>query len=256
MFIVLIIIILVTIWVIDVEIKYRNKINNKLNEEKYVNIEKNKKIFEEKKKQYKISDDCLIIKYKKGFANIPKVKQYIWIEEKNICFFPAIIQNQESNYILYKISLEDLEYYTIQGNISKENKISGGGGKVGGSSIGGAIAGGIIAGGAGAIIGSRKKGIIEPLNSQIITHDNRETLLNYFVDGIKHSMFFDYEDYTTFLKIIPEKEYSNFVNNHLVRGSKSSIVQQLEEMAYLMEKRIITEEEFNEKKKILLDKII
>ncbi|AST57754.1 hypothetical protein Thert_01760 [Thermoanaerobacterium thermosaccharolyticum] len=72
---------------------------------------------------------------------------------------------------------KDIKYFTTQGSISKEIKITGCGGDLGGSSIGGAIIGGIIAGGVGAIIGSRKEGRIEPIKTEIITHDDKETIL-------------------------------------------------------------------------------
>ncbi|PIH03056.1 hypothetical protein [Clostridium combesii] len=235
-----------------------SKKEEKEKQRKIIEDEKNNKMFQEKKLQYNIQENHSIVNYKKGFAPIAKTKQYIWIQEEKLCFFPAIVQSKEDDYILYSIPLNALEYYTTQGNISKETKISGGGGEVGGSSIGGAIAGGVIAGGAGAVIGSRKKGSIQPIKSEIITNDDRETFLNYFVDGVKHSMFFGYGDYTTLLKIMPEKDYNNFVNAYLAKGSKSSkssITQQLKDLADLKEKEILTEDEFNEKKKILLDKI-
>ncbi|MCR1973069.1 hypothetical protein NSA52_02850 [Clostridium sporogenes] len=192
-------------------------------------------MFEEKKIQYNITQNHLTVNYKKRFANITKTEQYIWIEEENLCFFPAIAQSKKDDYILYRIPLKNLEYYATQGNISKETKISGCGGEIGGNSIGGAIAGG-----AGAVIGSRKKGTIQPISSEIITNDDRETFLNYFVDGVKHSMFFDYEDYTTLLKIMPEKDYNNFVNSYLLKGSKSSITEQLKDLADLKERVILT----------------
>ena len=205
--------------------------------------------------QYNVSNDYSTVNYKKGFAKIAKDKQYLWIEDDNLFLFPAIVQSKEENYILYKIPLKDIEYYSTQGSVSKETKISGGGGEVGGTSVGGAIVGGVIAGGAGAVIGSRKKGKIDPIKSEIITHDDRETFLNFYLDGVKHSLFFNYEDYTTLLKLMPQREYNNFVNAQISRGSKSSITEQLKDLADLKEKGILTEDEFNDKKKILLDKI-
>jgi hypothetical protein len=82
--------------------------------------------------------------------------------------------------------------------------------------------------------------------------------LNFYIKGEKHSLFFSYDDYTTLLKLIPEKDYNNFVNTQISRGAestKSTITQQLKDLADLKEKGILTEDEFNDKKKILLDKI-
>ncbi|HEY5589029.1 MAG TPA: SHOCT domain-containing protein [Candidatus Paceibacterota bacterium] len=233
-----------------------SKKNQEEEQRRILKREKNNKMFKEKKLQYNIKENHPTINYKNGFASIAKTKQYIWIQGEKLCFFPAIAQSDVYDYTIYSIPLKDIEYYASRGEISKETKISGGGGVIGGSSIGGAIVGGVIAGGAGAVIGSRKKGKIEPIKSEIIKHDNRETFLNYFIDGVKHSMFFYYEDYTTFLKVIPEKEYNSFVNVHISKGSKQSFKEQLIDLADLKEKGILSEEEFNEKKKILLDKII
>jgi len=213
------------------------------------------KLYKEKKIQYNIKENYLTVNYKRGFAPIATIKQYIWIEEEKLCFFPTIALRNSYYNTVNSIPLKDIEYYAIQGNISKETKISGGGGEMGGSSIGGAIIGGVIAGGAGAIIGSRKGGRIEPIKSEIITHDNRETFLNYFVDGVKRPVFFYYTDYPTLLKLIPEKDYNNLFKRNVSKGSKPLFKEQLVDLADLKEKGIITEEEFNEKKKILLDKI-
>lgn len=233
-----------------------SKKTNREKMEKAIKVEEeNVKMYKEKKIQFNIDETHLTVYYKSGFASIARAKQYIWIEEDKLCFFPATIQSDEYRCTVNKISLKDIEYYATQGNISKETKISGGGGDIGGSSIGGAVIGGVLAGGVGAVIGSRKKGKIEPIKSEIITHDDRETFMNYFIHGIKHSMFFNYGDYTTFLKIMPYKDYNNVVNAQLSSGSKLSVKEQLIELADLKEKGILTVEEFDETKKRLLDKI-
>jgi hypothetical protein len=239
------------IWAVKVDNKRKEVEKQKKLEED----ERNNKTFEERKLQYNISNEYPTVNYKKGFAPITKDKKYIWTEDESVFLFPAVAQSKEKDYILYEISMKDIEYYSTQGIVSKETKISGGGGEVGGTSVGGAIVGGVIAGGVGAVIGSRKKGKIDPIKSEVITHDDRETFLNFYIDGVKHSLFFNYEDYTTLLKLMPQKDYNNFVNAQISRGSKSSITEQLMDLADLKEKGILTEDEFNEKKKILLDKI-
>jgi hypothetical protein len=232
-----------------------NKIKETQKQRQIKEDEKNNKIFEEKKIEYNISNDYKIVNYKNGFAKISKDKQYIWIKDQSLFLFPAVVQSREEKYILYKVPLKDIEYYSTQGNVSKQTKISGGGGEIGGSSVGGAIVGGVIAGGAGAVIGSRKKGKIESIKSEIITHDDRETFFNYYVNGERHSMFFDFKDYITLIKMIPEKDYNNFINMQLSKGSMVSVTEQLKDLADLKGKGIITEEEFSEKKKVLLNKI-
>lgn len=152
---------------------------------------------------------------------------------------------------LYTILLDKIEYYATRGEIVHENKITGGGG--GGSSIKGAVIGGVIAGEAGAIIGSRKK--LDPIKSELIAHDNRETFLNFFDDNnIKNSMFFDFNDYSIFNELIPEKSFdivntikTNNILNRVVNESKStSIPDQIRELAKLKSEGILTEEEFTE----------
>ena len=259
---IILIIIFLLIGLIIWSVTEANKKEEEETKQRVIEYKKKSNIFEEKKKLYNIkeysfnkNEDYSTVNYKNGYAIIAKAKSYIWIEEEKLCFFPSVAQSEAYVYKVYSIPLKDIEYYATQGSISKETKISGGGGEIGGSSIGGAMVGGVIAGGAGAIIGSRKKGKIEPIKSEIIKHDNRETFLNYFIDGVKHSMFFNYEDYAIFLKVIPEKEYNKFLNTRVVKGSKQSFKEQLIDLADLKEKGILTEEEFNKKKKILLDKI-
>jgi hypothetical protein len=64
-----------------------------------------------------------------------------------------------------------LKSNTLQSKVkSTAKKITGGG-----SSVSGAVVGGLLAGGAGAVIGSREK-----VESQLIRHDEREVLFNFF----------------------------------------------------------------------------
>ena len=155
---------------------------------------------------------CLRVEYKRGFFKIPKTVYSIWIKDNMLCLFPAWTHLNDDDYIFSQIPLDKIEYYSTKGKVTKQTKISGGGGTVGGSSIGGAIVGGIVAGGAGAIVGSRKAGKVEPIKSEIITHDDRECYINFFVEDVKHSLFFKFSDYNTLLKLIPDKAYANLTN--------------------------------------------
>jgi len=161
---------------------------------------------------------------------------------------------------IHYIAIESIEYFKVKGEVYKETKISGGGG--GGSSVKGAVVGHAIAGGVGAVVGSRNK--ITEVKSELITHDERVTLLNYFDENKeRRSLKFNYSDYQKFNDLIPEKEF------HIVNSTKSSrlissqtamlndknITEQLRELAKLRDEGILTDDEFNTKKKILLDKI-
>lgn len=197
---------------------------------------------------------------KKGTVfGLPAGKVYLWKKENQLLFFPF----SPSNSIPIKLSsipIKNVEYFKISGEVYRETKISGGGG--GGTSVKGAIVGSVIAGDTGAIIGSRKK--VDSIKSELITHDERKTLFNYF-DGDKErrSLYFRSKDYSSFNDLIPEKEFNivtSIKSSQLIRSQirideNKTTTEQIRELAKLKDEGIITEEEFNEKKKILLDKI-
>lgn len=228
-----------------------------------------KEQYDEIRKQVSIPETAKEITYFKSSAKSPielankKQKVYIWKSDGNICFFPCSPETVDSiSFATLKINsvpVSQIEYFSKRGEVFRENKISGGGG--GGSSIGGAVAGGLIAGEAGAVIGSRKK--VNEIKSELITHDTRETFLNYFDGNERHSLFFDDNAFQRFNDLIPEKEFSivnaikssEIIKNQVSTNSQKSVTDQLRELAKLRDDGIITENEFNEKKKQLLDKI-
>lgn len=228
-----------------------------------------KERYDEIRKQVSIPETTKEIIYFKSSAKSPielantKQKVYIWKADGNICFFPCSPETVDSISLatlkINSVPVSQIEYFSKRGEVFRENKISGGGG--GGSSIGGAVAGGLIAGEAGAVIGSRKK--VNEIKSELITHDTRETFVNYFVGNERHSLFFDNNAFQTFNDLIPEKEFSivnavkssELIKNQVSASSQKSVTDQLRELAKLRDDGIITENEFNEKKKQLLDKI-
>lgn len=225
--------------------------------------------YDEIRKQVTIPETAKEITYFKSSVKSPielankKQKVFIWKSDGNICFFPCTPETVDSlSFTTLKIEsvpISQIEYFSKRGEVFRENKISGGGG--GGSSIGGAVAGGLIAGEAGAVIGSRKK--VNEIKSELITHDTRETFVNYFVGNERHSLFFDDNAFQRFNDLIPEKEFSivnaikssEIIKNQVSANSQKSVTDQLRELAKLRDDGIITENEFNEKKKQLLDKI-
>ena len=228
-----------------------------------------KEKYDEIRKQVSIPETAKEITYFKSSAKSPielankKQKVFIWKSDNSICFFPCTPETVDSiSFATLKIDsvpISQIEYFSKRGEVFRENKISGGGG--GGSSIGGAVAGGLIAGEAGAVIGSRKK--VNEIKSELITHDTRETFVNYFVNNERHSLFFDDNAFQRFNDLIPEKEFSivnaikssEIIKNQVSANSQKSVTDQLRELAKLRDDGIITENEFNEKKKQLLDKI-
>lgn len=228
-----------------------------------------KEQYDEIRKQVSIPETAKEITYFKSSAKSPielankNQRVYIWKADSNICFFPCSPETIDSiSLATLKINLvpvSQIEYFSKRGEVFRENKISGGGG--GGSSIGGAVAGGLIASEAGAVIGSRKK--VNEIKSELITHDTRETFLNYFDGNERHSLFFDDNAFQRFNDLIPEKEFSivnaikssEIIKNQASANSQKSVTDQLRELAKLRDDGIITENEFSEKKKQLLDKI-
>ena len=191
------------------------------------------------------------------------VQYFLWKQE-GLSLFPT--EPVLETYHLYteaqtiNISLDSIEYFYQTGEIYRETKISGGGG--GGASIGGAIVGGVIAGDAGAVIGSRKK--TDEIKSETITHDTRETVLNYFSDGKRNAVHFAYSDFSAFKDLFPEKEKSivdsinanKIIAESLEKDRADNIANTIKSLADLRDgKGILSETEFEEKKKILLEKI-
>lgn len=209
-----------------------------------------------------IPENAPKVRYKDGFPDLLKTDNYVWVEKDNLCFFPAKPPPDDSPHfvkqiIQHKIPLDKIEYYTIKGELVHETKISGGGG--GGSSLGGAVVGGIVAGGAGAIIGSRKE--TDPIQSELITHDKRETILIYLDHiNIERTMSFGHEGYDVLYKLIPGKSYhivDAIRTNKIIQeqSNSKSIANQIRELAKLKDSGMLTDEEFSEKKKALLDKM-
>ncbi len=122
----------------------------------------------------------------------------------------------------------------------------------GGYNLSGAIIGGVIAGGAGAIIGSRNK-----IESHAI--DKRNTSLTYNENGNVRTIVFDTKAFDIFLSIMPEKEISvvntlKQENPEVMMNAQDDISLKINKLAELKANDHMTEEEFNERKKLLLDK--
>lgn len=127
--------------------------------------------------------------------------------------------------------------------------------KGGGSSLGGAVAGAVVAGGAGAVIGSRKK-----VQSERV--DKRNTLITIKKNGQIENIFLPPTAYEILLKLIPEKDI-NFVKSNVTEketivtkeAKNNDIPNQIRELSKLKDDGILTEEEFNNKKAMLLEKM-
>jgi hypothetical protein len=209
-----------------------------------------------------------------------KEDNYVFVSSGSVCLFPVYegyidsmgkralnmlrnsgeLKSKLNEYFSFiQIPIEDIEHFSIAGELFREQKISGGGG--GGSDIGGAIVGGVIAGGAGAIIGSRKK--TEEIKSKLVTHDTRETILSYFLNGNRKTIVFKHGDFQMFEDLIPEKNYDlvteikrqRLVQQSTKADSSKAITEQIKELAKLKDDGILTEDEYDAKKRELLARI-
>ncbi|MCY6354350.1 SHOCT domain-containing protein [Clostridium sp. ZS2-4] len=88
--------------------------------------------------------------------------------------------------------------------------------------------------------------------------DNRQTILAIKKDTQEKYSFFSSESYDVFLKLISQKEFNiayKQSSDTNINSSQEDIYFKIEKLADLKEKDIITDEEFNEKKRKLLDEM-
>jgi hypothetical protein len=141
--------------------------------------------------------------YNDHFLSIGTDKSYKDDMEKASGYYIEDLENglKVSQLDLFErnIPFGEIEYFQIQGEITKTEKITGGG-----SSLAGAVVGAAVAGGVGAIIGSRKK-----IKSKTVTSDDRSILFVYKKNNKLVKEKLNYYPYLDILEtLIPEKEYS------------------------------------------------
>lgn len=168
---------------------------------------------------------------------------------------------------LRAIKQKDVEYYKVEGTSQYVSYVQGGG-----ANLPGAVYGAVLAGGAGAIVGSKVKADIK---TNIVRKDDRKLFLYYNINGVVTSEEIIAEDIDYILSIlrgwIPEKEYSHIISkniaNPVVNGtlpyqdspkdakqtaSASHSYAELKELKELLDLGIITQEEFDRKKREIL----
>lgn len=166
--------------------------------------------------------------------------------------------------LAFYIPLNSIEYFAMGGQKYVTTEVTGGGGTVGGSSVTGAIIGGMVAGGAGAVIGSRKESTINPIQTHTVVHNETEAYIKYreqdgtlkeIVSGANADSFFN-----ALRKIIPEKEYSYVLSQNLAKTQpvveeKNSIEDRLVKAKELLEKGLISQEEYEKKRQDILSEM-
>ncbi len=210
-------------------------------------------------------DDIISIK-KKEYSIYISQKYYYWIKDKKIFFFPqkedfirwhVNINNSvdycEENAKLISINISDIVYFKVIGDISYVTNVESSGINVKGAAIGA-----VVAGDAGAIIGSRPK-----ITSKVEEKDNRFVELKYKDDETIKTLKFDYTALDIFREIIPEKEYeyAGFTTEKVTEQAQEdtansyTIEERFKKLNDLKHAGLITEEEFANKKKELLEQI-
>ena len=154
----------------------------------------------------------------------------------------------------FSLDISQIVNYRLTGDKHYVSDVSGGG-----VNVGGAIIGGLLAGGVGAIIGGTNG-----VSTEIKQIDERATIITYKDEEIYKYLILDANAYD-FLKIIcPEKDEkvismklatSGDTNCTASTTKKSdNTISEIEKYYDLLQKGILTEEEFNDKKKSLLNK--
>lgn len=183
-------------------------------------------------------------------------KVLIKITPDEMIIYPKDEIQSEKDLNITKIKRDDIEFYQEEGEIYREQVISGGGsGKI---NVGGAIVGDILAGPAGMIIGGSRK--VKDVKSETVTHDTRTIVLSYFFSKehkIRRKLVFDKGIKQFFDDNIPEKEYSIVELNKkkkLIENDNIGVKDKLKELNEMLKENLITQEEYDEKKKVLLEK--
>lgn len=152
-----------------------------------------------------------------------------------------------------KIQLENIDYFKEEGTVQYVSDVSGGG-----VNIKGAVAGAVLAGDAAAIIGSR---VGTETKTTINTIDKRHIILVYRENNSVKSMDIKSSDpektMNALRALIPQKEYTVVSLNKQESAEKAmpaqlSSADELKKFKGLLDEGIITQEEFDAKKKQLL----
>lgn len=199
-----------------------------------------------------------------------KWKVFVWKDDNNLYICGAtFIENIRK----ITIPMDNIKFYTRKGEIKTTTITKGGDINIGNAILGGifgliigAIIGIFILGGVSAFVGLLAgvflagKEKITTTNKEI---DNRKTYLNYLENDKNKQILFISSDYNIFYKLIPEKDMDYIENNKITESdntqkstnSNEDIYRDIEKLAELKDKEIITEEEFNKKKQVLLERI-
>ena len=164
------------------------------------------------------------------------------------------------NDIFPAVALDDILYFCKDGDVQYASVVEGGGGSGGGANLSGALLGGLMFGGVGALVGSQygTDVHINPIHTSVEEIDTRKTLLVIRKGNAIEVEEFMIDSYNALLQLIPTKE-RNYVISHQEQQAapaapqkSAGLREQLAELKELLDMGIISQEEFDAKKKQLL----
>lgn len=165
-------------------------------------------------------------------------------------------ENPDNAYFAYgfekipylKIHKDDIRYYTRDGEVITKTVGSGGGSSY-------------------SIINGWN-GKIKPVKVDTFVIDTKHTELYYSEDNKEKVLTFAYEDYHKLTKLLPDKDFEivqekiKSVNNNSVlqnsssnRSNNNDVATQLKVLNDLIDQKLITEEEYDNKRKQIIDSI-
>lgn len=179
----------------------------------------------------------------------------------------ALNKEKQELYILFDNELDKIIKFNsiIECQIIENSNVMDSGG------IGRALVGGMIAGGTGAIVGAttrKSKNIVSNLSIRVVTNDIEDSLYNLVIiadsidtnkileaDFYKQAINFANNVYATIQAIIKDNSKNIKAETNIQEHSSNNGLEQLEKLAELKEKGILTDEEFTEAKQKILEKL-
>lgn len=193
------------------------------------------------------------------------IPHYLWAIDSCVHFFPMAkyykynetsseSKPDVSELKLKSIPIDSILYFEEAGELHKYTTVSGGG-----TSLKGALLGYAVAEDVGAIIGSR-----EPIKTTVVSEDDRRVELIYkSKDGNIENLEFTHDAYKVFKKLLPEKELRRITNLKASKKdekvSKKKVQKsqaakdKLKQLKEMMDEGLLTEDEFLEQKRKILD---
>lgn len=180
----------ITIIISIIYFTIRNKINRKRKMKQDALL--NKKYME----KYSLNGNEIKVKCINGdISNNQIINKLLILWRKNDAIY-FINNDYYNDFGLFKINYNDIICYSRYGDFYTSTNIEGGG-----SSMGMAFLGQLFGGDAGAIIASRN-----PITSETIVHDKRETLVFIKDNNEEKYIFFDPNFYDILMHTFPDKE--------------------------------------------------